>query len=386
MSEALVSEGSRRFSVHLCNACLLCHDLSWRLDARSTGYSRAWELLDPLPSQLGVTDLYRLERGILPSHVPTERELRAAEQACRDAVPDLLHSDFLAVSERIAAIQIVERIRQYILLHMEALPLFLGLSENRIVFYQGSVLGDYVQRNDSGILVSQRALVTYHNRQFGSFNAEQIAEFEDMLNNPRTRELDYQAFLERNPHFFNRWQHSEVHSQVLLARENDSSLVPDVILTDANLHSATVVELKLPRPRLVRRQTNRDRFSSAVQEARGQLLEYRDYFRDRQNRQRAAERLNMEVYEPRLAVIIGRSSDFTDAFDRQHLQATIPEVEVVTYDDLLLYAKRRRVSVLDGKTIAIETDGRSNLTSSGQPLSVQASANQALQRTAKRRR
>ena len=52
--------------------------------------------------------------------------------------------------------------------------------------------------------------------------------------------------------------------------------------------------------------------------------------------------VGMEIYEPRLSVIIGRTSQFEDAFDRQRLSADTSDIEVVTYDDILTYARRRR--------------------------------------------
>ena len=53
--------------------------------------------------------------------------------------------------------------------------------------------------------------------------------------------------------------------------------------------------------------------------------------------------LGMEVYEPHLAVIIGRSSEFRDDLDRQQLAANYSDIEVVTYDDIVDFAKQRRV-------------------------------------------
>ena len=50
-------------------------------------------------------------------------------------------------------------------------------------------------------------------------------------------------------------------------------------------------------------------------------------------------------YEPRLAVIIGHSSEFLDAVDRQRLRERNPDIEVVTYDDMLAFAKRRRILI-----------------------------------------
>jgi hypothetical protein len=110
---------------------------------------------------------------------------------------------------------------------------------------------------------------------------------------------------------------------------------------DPEAQRATIVDLKLPQAKLVRRQKNRDRFSVAVAEARAQLLEYRDWFEERGNRERLKERLGIEIYRPHLGVVIGSSSEFRDAFDRQKLLATVPDIEIVTYDDIVASAQRR---------------------------------------------
>ena len=53
----------------------------------------------------------------------------------------------------------------------------------------------------------------------------------------------------------------------------------------------------------------------------------------------------MEIYEPDLIAIIGRSSEFRDEFDRQQLAADHKDIVVVTYDDILKYAQRRRIII-----------------------------------------
>src|SRR5207253_2169301 len=92
---------------------------------------------------------------------------------------------------------------------------------------------------------------------------------------------------------------------------------------------ATILDLKLPAAKLVRHQDNRLRFASAVSEARSQLLEYRDWFEDKHNRAKVRDRLGVEVYRPRLAVIIGRSSEFTSAYERQKLNSRETDIEIV---------------------------------------------------------
>lgn len=238
------------------------------------------------------------------------------------------------------------------LMAMSALPPFpddieytVALEDKRIVFRPVSVLNDYVQRNDSGLLVPQRALIVHHARQFGSFTLDQIDELEDLLNSNLSRETDFQEFFDRYPHFLRRWDHREIHPQVYLSREADGPLVPDFILTDKELQKALILDLKMPTAKLVVRQKNRDRFGAAIMEARTQLHEYRDWFEDRSNREKAKELLGMQVYRPRLAVIIGRSSEFTDELDRQKLNSRESDIEVVTYDDIAEYARRRLVMI-----------------------------------------
>lgn len=222
----------------------------------------------------------------------------------------------------------------------------LCLEEDRLVVRAVSVLRDGPlelgrSRPDT------RALLTHFQRQYGAFTLEEIAELEDLIRNPKAQEREFQAFFEAHPHFFRRWDHREVCPHVYLVREGQGPLVPDFILTNPQVHQATIVELKLPGPKVVRHEDNRVRFADAVMEARAQLLEYRDWFRDRSNRESLVGPLGMEVYDPRMAVIIGRSSVFNPGIERQKVAARTPDVEVVTYDDLAEYA-RQRIMMIGG--------------------------------------
>lgn len=218
----------------------------------------------------------------------------------------------------------------------------LTFNGDEIVFRVVSVLDDYVERLPSGVLHPRRALLTHFQDKFGGFTEDEIRELEEMINDAKAREEDFQRFFEYHPHFFRKWDYREVHSQVYLHRP-EGSLIPDFILTDRELQKAALIELKLPKPQLIRRQKNRERFSSAVIEARSQLLTYRDWFRSPENRKSLRRQLGMEVYEPNLAAIIGRSTDFHDEFDRQRLSSSLSDVEIVTYDEIFTYAKRRRL-------------------------------------------
>lgn len=217
---------------------------------------------------------------------------------------------------------------------------------SRIVFRVMSVLGDYWQESTDGAIQPRRALLTHFKDHYGAFTADEIEELEHLMNNPKAKESEFQRFFVEHSHFLRRWDYREIYPQIYLdGTYNNGRLVPDFILTDRKLQRSAVLELKLPTPQLVVKRENRERFSSAIMEARAQLLKYRDWFRNPVNRRKLAEKTKMEIYEPRLSVLIGRSSEFADEFDRQRLYANNPDIEVVTYDDILEYAKRRRILI-----------------------------------------
>lgn len=220
----------------------------------------------------------------------------------------------------------------------------ISFKKNRIIFRIASTLGDFIQQDSSGVLRGHRAILTHFKENFGAFTCDEIQELEELLNSPSSLEKDFQDFFEIHTNFLRKWDHREVYPQVVLTH-HERKLIPDFILTDRELQRAAIVELKLPGPKLIRRQINRDRFSAAIHEARTQLLRYRDWFRNSHNRFLLKSNVRMEIYDPQLIVIIGRSSEFQDEFDRQSLSADISDVKIVTYDDILRYAKRRRLII-----------------------------------------
>ena len=221
----------------------------------------------------------------------------------------------------------------------------LCVEKGNIVFRAFSVLGDFAVRSSDGAVTGNRGLLTHLKKRLGIFTTDEISELEEMIRNPKASEKDFQKYFEAHPHFFRRWDYREVYSQVCLTRNEEGPLIPDFILTNPEIQEATIVELKLPKPKLIRRQQNRDRFADAVMEARSQLLEYRDWFEDKGNREKLIRKVNMEIFRPRLAVVIGRSADFRCAIDRQKLAARTPDIDVVTYDDIVNCARRRMVSI-----------------------------------------
>ena len=122
------------------------------------------------------------------------------------------------------------------------------------------------------------------------------------------------------------WDFREVFPQVYLTREDAGPLLPDFLLLDRDLNKATLLDLKLPSAKTVVDKPNRERFSALVDEARSQLLEYRDWFEDAHNRATIKDRFGMEIYRPRLGVVIGSSAEFESSFQRQKLASRYPDI------------------------------------------------------------
>jgi hypothetical protein len=214
------------------------------------------------------------------------------------------------------------------------------VEEGRIVFRTTSVLDSYKIRTfpESN---NQLALLTHFKDQYAGVRPSEILELEDLINHPKVNELDFQVFFEEHPHFFRMWDYRDIYPHVFLTREDMGPLIPDFILVDPLLQKAMVLDLKLPKAKLVTYRQNRIRFASAVGEARAQLLEYRDWFEDNNNRSKLKDRFGLDIFRPRIGVVIGTNQDFRSTLDRQKLNSRYPEIEVVTYDDILEHAQRR---------------------------------------------
>lgn len=75
------------------------------------------------------------------------------------------------------------------------------------------------------------------------------------------------------------------------------------------MQKSLIVDLKLPKSKIVNRQRNRDRFSATITEAKAQLLEYRDWFENANYRNSLKEKLGMKIYRPQLAVLLFSEKD-----------------------------------------------------------------------------
>jgi len=166
-----------------------------------------------------------------------------------------------------------------------------------------------------------------------------LLEFEDLLNDPRAPEAAYQRFFEAHPEFLFTDQHLAVKAGVLLHATEGFGLKPDFFLQRRDAPLWDIAELKLPGARLVQGRPARRGLAAAVRWGMDQLQRYREYFLDSGLAQRFRDTHGLEVYHPKLTLIIGRDDAFGTYQERQRL--TPPESRILTYDDLLRLAKHR---------------------------------------------
>lgn len=223
----------------------------------------------------------------------------------------------------------------------EDVQYLMTMEEGRVIFRPTSILDPFRIEHSPGLVRSNLAVLIHFKEHYSALLPSEILELEDLVNNQRATEADLQMFFERHPQLFRQWDYRDVYPHVYLTREEAGPLVPDFVLVDPDLQRSMIIDLKLPRTKIVRRQANRDRFSAAVTEARAQLLEYRDWFEQPTNREMLKTRLGVEIYRPRLGVVIGSSSEFRTAFERQKFAATLSDIDVVTYDDIVKSAQKR---------------------------------------------
>lgn len=220
----------------------------------------------------------------------------------------------------------------------------LTIENGRLVFRTTSIVDTY-SMTDARETATRLSLLTHFADNYTGFLPSDVLELEDLVNHPRVREADLQRFFEHHPSIFRMWEYRDVFPHVFLTREDDGELIPDFVLLDRDLHKAMVVDLKLPQKRVVVGGKDRRRLSAPVLEAKTQLLRYRDWFDEKHNRAKLQDAFGMQVYRPRIGVIIGRRNDFASELERQRIIADNPEVELATYDDVLEYAKRRLLLV-----------------------------------------
>lgn len=216
-----------------------------------------------------------------------------------------------------------------------------------IMWYNGDKIKLDVFNLADLMCLSEKENTTFSPYKFSIISTEkfylnkQIEHFEWLINKNNVTEYDIQKFIEKNPWFLLGIEYKNLHSQLILTREDKNNLKPDFMLEKLNGNFVDIIELKKPQEKLVTGINDRRTFSHAMISALAQLREYRNYFEDSSNRNNFYFRYGLHAYKPKISVIIGRSYDFQNEAERINLMDEFKNLNLLTFDDLVLKAKNR---------------------------------------------
>jgi hypothetical protein len=166
-------------------------------------------------------------------------------------------------------------------------------------------------------------------------NATALPEFKALIDSERTKEADLQCFLKTYPQFLFALdeRYCEIRPHVCLFDPRGERLIPDFMLRVEDSDIWDIIELKRPQHSLTVRNHGIEKASAAAARAIAELLQYRDFFSIRNNRNRIMHRFGTAPYEPCLVLVIGRGRS-TERYEWRTALAGFPRVQIVSYDYL----------------------------------------------------
>ncbi len=173
-----------------------------------------------------------------------------------------------------------------------------------------------------------------------------LDQFEQLLNSPRVRERDMQAFLERHPEFILGGQFDSYWSQPQLRTGDSKILKPDFLLQPtAELRSTAwnwqLLDLKSPRAPLMPKSRFHQTLTAHVTKVVEQLKDYGEYFADPRHRDEILRRFGGVIPRPKLVALIGRLPNEDSRERYTTLRTRLTDVTLTTYDEILEFRRTR---------------------------------------------
>ncbi|KKW92516.1 DUF7674 family protein [Sphingobium chungbukense] len=174
---------------------------------------------------------------------------------------------------------------------------------------------------------------------FGRFLSGAINEFEELINSPLAKERDLQRFFETYPDFLIRDEYKAAHPHMVLSTPGHGDLIPDFVLEPHDQGGfCDLLELKRPQHKITSYMKNRPDFTATVHRAKAQLRTYEAYFEEEGNRTRIAQRYGLNLYRPRMILVIGQKQHIDpriSALEYRRMEMETPQLVIRTYDQLL---------------------------------------------------
>jgi hypothetical protein len=169
----------------------------------------------------------------------------------------------------------------------------------------------------------------------------ELIEFQRLINAVSTRERHIQAFLEAHPSFLRGLNYRNIYPQLVLQRDNESSLIPDFILEPFDDAWCDILDVKLPRQKLIIGRNDRATLAAGVHEVVAQLREYSAYFEQEKYRKFVREKFGLKVYRPRLVALVGRDMWQMASEEVRRAMTAYDNLEVMTFDAFIEHCKSR---------------------------------------------
>lgn len=190
------------------------------------------------------------------------------------------------------------------------------------------------------LLVSRPGVIA---RKTGVLLEPEIAGLQHILNARGVKEAQIQSYLEKNPNILKvlGGGYAHIYPQVVLHREDGTSLRPDFILRPVGDDWCDILDIKLPNKPVIVGGRDRKKFSSAVEELVAQLREYSAYFENEKLSKRIEDVYGIKCYRPRMIGVIGRGAYPFEDRQLRRLETIYADVGIITFDRLIEIAKTR---------------------------------------------
>jgi hypothetical protein len=167
-----------------------------------------------------------------------------------------------------------------------------------------------------------------------------IEELEHLINSPGTHERDFHNFFIQHPDFIKGDEYASFRSKVVL-ETGGNEFEADFMLEPINQKQLwDILELKLPRAKILVSEERYPIFSQPVQKAIAQLREYRNFFNSEENREKVFKNTGIRAFKPKLILLMGKR-ELLNPFDIRRQESENPDVSLITYDDLVFRAKNK---------------------------------------------
>lgn len=169
--------------------------------------------------------------------------------------------------------------------------------------------------------------------------SEEIEHLSHLLNDQSTKEKDIQKFLEGHPNFLRGLNYKNIYPQLVLERDRQGTLIPDFILEPLDGDWCDILDLKLPKQKIIVGRNDRQTLASGIHEVAAQLREYAAYFEQERYRNFVKQKYGLNVYKPRLIALVGRDLEQMTTDELRRTLTAYPDLTILTFDKLLQHAR-----------------------------------------------